>query len=85
MSTMRHRHLQVVGPRTWIMEGSVGLIAMKIILAIPKGDYETISGYIFWYGRFQSGTTVYNNHFNLEILDGSTKVHRLKLPMVVPD
>ena len=75
---------RVVGPRTWIMEGSVegDLLNEKLSLAIPKGDYETISGYIFHgMGEIPNRAQPFTiDHFNLEILDGSaSKIHRLKL------
>ena len=75
---------RVVGPRTWIMEGSVevDMLNEKLSLAIPKGDYETISGYIFHgMGEIPNRAQTFTiDHFNLEILDGSaSKIHRLKL------
>ena len=72
------------GPRTWSIEGSVeiDLINEKLSLAIPKGDYETISGYIF-HGMGEipnQGQRFVIDHFQLEILDRSaSKIHRLKL------
>tara|TARA_Y200000002_G_scaffold176743_1_gene145750 strand:- start:397 stop:756 length:360 start_codon:yes stop_codon:yes gene_type:complete len=72
------------GPRTWSIEGSVeiDLINEKLSLAIPKGDYETISGYIF-HGMGEipnQGQRFMIDHFELEILDRSaSKIHRLKL------
>ena len=61
---------RVVGPRTWIMEGSVevDLLNEKLSLAIPKGDYETISGYIFHgMGEIPNRAQPFTiDHFNLK-------------------
>ncbi len=73
-----------MGKKTWSIEGSVeiDLLNEQLSLAIPKGDYETISGYIF-HGMGEipkKGQRFTVDHFALEIVDRSaSRIHRLKL------
>ena len=73
-----------MGKKTWSIEGSVeiDLLNEQLSLAIPKGDYETISGYIF-HGMGEipkKGQRFTVDHFALEIVDrSSSRIHRLKL------
>ncbi|MGB1119027.1 MAG: hemolysin family protein [Chitinophagales bacterium] len=73
-----------MGTKTWSIEGSVeiDLLNEQLSLAIPKGDYETISGYIF-HGMGEipkKGQRFTVDHFALEIVDRSaSRIHRLKL------
>ena len=75
---------RLMGKKTWSIEGSVeiDLLNEQLSLAIPKGDYETISGYIF-HGMGEipkKGQRFTVDHFALEIVDRSaSRIHRLKL------
>lgn len=75
---------RLMGTKTWSIEGSVeiDLLNEQLSLAIPKGDYETISGYIF-HGMGEipkKGQRFKVDHFALEIVDRSaSRIHRLKL------
>lgn len=75
---------RAMGTKTWSIEGSVeiDLLNEQLSLAIPKGDYETISGYIF-HGMGEipkKGQRFTVDHFALEIVDRSaSRIHRLKL------
>lgn len=75
---------RAMGTKTWSIEGSVeiDLLNEQLSLAIPKGDYETISGYIF-HGMGEipkKGQRFTVDHFALEIVDrSSSRIHRLKL------
>ena len=75
---------RAMGTKTWSIEGSVeiDLLNEQLSLAIPKGDYETISGYIFHgVGEIpKKGQRFTVDHFALEIVDrSSSRIHRLKL------
>ena len=74
---------RLMGTKTWSIEGSVeiDLLNEQLSLAIPKGDYETISGYIFHgMGEIPTRATFKVDHFALEIVDRSaSRIHRLKL------